>query len=337
MSLRATPPLSAMIEQIQTELPLMMEQACVPGLGLALIRDGQIVWQAAFGVKQADTLEVLTTETIFQAASLSKPLFAYSVLRLVDQDILDLDRSLIEYLPATFVSTDPLLKQITARIVLCHLTGWPNWREDGQPLIRSTAPGARFSYSGEGFGYLQEVIEHITNQPLEQFMQQTVFVPLGMPRSTYAWTIPEVTVASSHDSLGKPSTPFRTPGSHAAASLQTTPFEYARFMCAMLASETIPHPLSAACQQEMLRPQVELEPAIAWGLGWGLQHTEDGWAFWHSGDNPGFKNLALAYPEARIGLVIMTNSDGGTKLWEPLLHLSLGGKYPLLAWREKSH
>ena len=337
MLLHARLPLATIIESIQAELPLMMKQARVPGLSLALIREAQIVWQAAFGVKQAGSLEELTTETLFQAASLSKPFFAYAVLCLADQGTLNLDRPLIEYLPATFVSTDPLLHQITARTVLCHLTGWPNWRKDGQPLIRSTAPGEQFSYSGEGFGYLQEVIEHITGQALEQFMRQTVLAPLGMSRSTYVWADSEADLASGHNDRGKPLTPFRMAGPHAAASLHTTPVEYARFMCAMLASATIPSVLSATYRQEMLRPQVELAPAITWGLGWGLQYTDDGWAFWHSGDNPGFKNIALAYPQTRTGLVVMTNSDGGTELWEPLLRLSLGGEYPLFAWRAQLH
>ncbi|HEY0752551.1 MAG TPA: serine hydrolase [Ktedonobacteraceae bacterium] len=85
----------------------------------------------------------------------------------------------------------------------------------------------------------------------------------------------------------------------------------------------------------MLRPRVKLEPGIAWGLGWALQETADGRACWHSGDNPGYKNFALAYPEARLGLVIMTNGDGGEALWEPLLQTCLGGEYPLFAWRAR--
>ena len=337
MSLRTVQPVGLIIEAVEQTLPRLMQQARVPGVSLALIRDAQIVWQAAFGVKNAEQNEQLTPATLFQAASLSKPLFAYAVLCLVDQGILDLDCPLTEYQSPPFISTDPFLPQITARMVLCHLTGWPNWREKGQPLIRSTLPGTAFSYSGESFGYLQKVIEHLTHQPLAQFLRQRVLLPLGMTHSTYEWTTAESNPSSGHNLEGKPSALFILPEPHAAASLQTTPYEYARFLCAMLNAETLPHVLSPHRLQEMLHPQVELEPAIFWGLGWGLQDTHDGRAFWHSGDNPGFKNLALAYPEMRIGLVIMTNGDGGTELWEPLLRLSLGGDYPLLAWRKRTH
>lgn len=337
MPLRVTHPLLSVIKQIQAELPSLMRQAHVPGLGLVLIREGQIVWQEAFGLRQAETTEALTTETLFQAASLSKPLFAYGVLHLVQAGVLALDRSLTKYLPTPFVSGDPLLDQITARMVLSHQAGWPNWREDGQPLIRTFSPGAQFGYSGEGFGYLQQVVEHVSNQSLEQFMDQRVFGPLQMPRSTFLWTVPETEAAHGHDQEGKPCTPFSMAGPHAAASLQTTPSEYARLVCALFEEASAPGSLSSVWKGEMLRPQVELEPAVAWGLGWGLQHTEYGWAFWHTGDNPGFKQFTLAYPQTRSGLVIMTNGDGGTRVWEPLCHLGLGGEYPLFAWRARSH
>jgi CubicO group peptidase (beta-lactamase class C family) len=103
----------------------------------------------------------------------------------------------------------------------------------------------------------------------------------------------------------------------------------------MLQPDIIPGTLSLAWREEMLQAHTQLEPEVAWGLGWGLQQTEDGRAFWHAGYNPGFKNFTLAYPETQMGIVIMTNSDSGAALWEPLLHASLGGEYPLFAWRAR--
>lgn len=280
--------------------------------------------------------EPITSETIFQAASLSKPLFAYAVLHLAERGEITLDRSLTHYLPTPYAPNDSLLEHITARMVLCHLTGWPNWREDGQPLVRVHAPGEKYEYSGEGFGYLQRVVEQITGQSLEAFMQQIVFAPLGMSRSSYIWmNAYNAEVASGHDSSGKLSSSFTMAAPHAAASLHTTPSDYARFLCAMLQPGMIPGHLSRKWRDEMLRPHVELGQGIAWGLGWGLQQTEDGCAFWHSGDNPGFKNFTLTHLETQTGIVIMTNGDNGAILWEPLLQASLGGDYPLFVWREQ--
>ncbi len=334
MALHNHLPLSTLIQQLEATIPSLMKQAQVPGLSLSLIRDAQIIWSSASGVKQANTSESVSTQTIFQAASLSKPLFAYATLRLVERGEIDLDRPLISYLPAASGSDDPLQDRITTRMVLRHMTGWPNWRENEQPLYRSVAPGERFGYSGEGFGYLQQVVEHVTSQSLEAFMQKTVLNPLRMSSSSYLWTVPDdADIATGHDQQGKPSLSFTMVTPHAAASLHTTPSDYARFLCAMLRPNTTASALPLVWIEEMLRPQIQLEPRIAWGLGWGLQQTEDGWAFWHSGDNPGFKNFVLVYPEIQMGIVIMTNGDGGASLWEPLLHASLGGEYPLFIWR----
>lgn len=336
MALHNHLPLSTLVQQLEAAIPTLMKQAQVPGLSLSLIRDAQIIWSSAFGVKQVNKPERVSTQTIFQAASLSKPLFAYATLHLVERGEIELDRPLTSYLPTTSSFDDSLQHRITARIVLCHTTGWPNWREKGQPLRRSVEPGKQFGYSGEGFGYLQQVVEHVMGQSLETFMQKTVLNPLRMSSSSYPWTIPDdADTVTGHDQQGKLLLPFTMVAPHAAASLHTTPSDYAHFLCAMLQPDTIDGTLPLAWIEEMLRPQIQLEPGIAWGLGWGLQQTEDEWAFWHSGDNPGFKNFTLVYPETQMGIVIMTNGDGGANLWEPLLRISLGGEYPLFLRRAR--
>ncbi|HEY0752552.1 MAG TPA: serine hydrolase domain-containing protein [Ktedonobacteraceae bacterium] len=224
-----------------------MREAHVPGLGLSLMRDARVAWQGFWGRKRADSEEPVTEQTIFQAASLSKPLFAYAVLSLAQQGTFDLDRPLTAYLPAASLPDDPLVERISGRVVLCHLSGWPNWREEGQPLTRLREPGKRFGYSGEGFGYLQQAIEALTGLPLETFMQQTACAPLGLARSSYLWTAGEqAACAGAHDATGQPMPPFSLATPHAAASLHTTPADYARFLCAMLEPGKIPGSLPLA-------------------------------------------------------------------------------------------
>jgi CubicO group peptidase (beta-lactamase class C family) len=331
MALHTTLPLSELTQQVEQRLPLLLQQAQVPGVSLALVRQAQIIWCGAFGVKRRGAIEVVTKDTLFQAASLSKPLFACAVLHLVEEGAIDLDAPLTAYLPSPYIPDDPQLDRITARSVLCHLTGWPNWRPQGQPLRRSRPPGESFGYSGEGYQYLQEVIEQVTSQPLEPLMQERVLKPLGMIHSSYTWgSSDDERAATGHDRLGQVSPPLRTtmPKAQAAASLHTTPEEYARFVCMMLTPGIGSGLLTHKWRDEMLRPQVWLSKTLAWGLGWGLQQTEDGHAFWHWGDNPGFKSLTLTYLEAQIGLVIMANGDGAVALWKPLVELCLGGSYP---------
>src|SRR5438270_9320750 len=235
MALHLELPISELSKQVETTLPFLMEQAQVPGLSLALIRDAHIEWSDAFGVRQAGTADLVTPETIFQAASLSKPLFAYAVLHLVEQGAIGLDVPLTAHCSTPYIPDDPLLEHITARMVLCHLTGWPNWRPEGQPLMRERPPGKDFGYSGEGYQYLQEVVEQVRSQPLESVMQESVLQPLLMTHSSYAWASShDSKVAFGHDHLGNAAPVFAAPTPQAAASLHTTPLDYARFVCAML-------------------------------------------------------------------------------------------------------
>ena len=152
--------------QLSSLIPGLMARANVSGLSIALIDDGKIAWIGSFGVKNTKTSDKVDNRTVFQAASLSKVVFAYGVLKLVDQGNLDLDTPLSKYVPE-YVKNDYRINAITARLVLTHRTGFPNWRPDGQPLVIHFKPGDRFSYSGEGFVYLQRAIEKITGLPLD--------------------------------------------------------------------------------------------------------------------------------------------------------------------------
>ena len=135
----------------------------------------------------------VTNRTIFEAASLSKVVFAYAVLKLVDRGVMDLDQPLVRYITlpeikdkfSADVVEDPRLKKITARMVLSHSCGFPNWRQGELKILFE--PGEKFSYSGEGFVFLQRVVEKLTGETLQDFMKREVFAPLGMNDSSYVW------------------------------------------------------------------------------------------------------------------------------------------------------
>ncbi len=320
-------------DHLAAEIPALMRQAHVPGLSIADVRDATINWQRGFGVKRANKTELVAADTVFQAASLSKPVFAYAVLKLAEQGKLDLDTPLTLYLPDRYAPDDPLLDHITARHVLNHTTGWPNWRPEGGPLRRERAPGKGFGYSGEGYNYLQRVVERLVGQPLDVHMNSVLLDPLGMARSSYAWATPDdPAMATGHDRAGNPSAPLTGTRPEAAASLRATPHDLARFLIALLSTGDEPWRLQPESMMEMLRPQVGLTPTVSWGLGWGLENTGDGRVIWHWGDNPGYECVVLASLEAKTGVVIMANGDGGIELWEPIVRLILGGEHPAFAW-----
>ena len=139
------------------------------------------------GVTEAGTKQHVGADTLFPAASLGKPVFAYAALRLAEQGKLDLDRPLKSYVP-DHAPADPRGEKITARHVLSHSSGLRNWRNAlDQPLVPDFDPGSRFQYSGEGFYYLQRAIEKIAGCAIQQFMEDALFRPFEMPSSTYAW------------------------------------------------------------------------------------------------------------------------------------------------------
>lgn len=333
MTLQTQISVTALEAQVVAVVPGLLKRTHVPGAALALVRDGAIAWVRTFGVARAAGDVPMTEHTRFQAASLGKPVFAIGVLRLAEQGMLDLSAPLSNYLPSPYVADDPLLDRITARSVLGHTTGWPNWRRAGRPLAREREPNAAFGYSGEGYTYLQTVVEQVTGLPLDTWMRETVLAPLGMVESGYHWAgADDPSMAAPHSRRGRPGRWLLEERELAAASLHTTAADLAKVLCAILAPSMEPRPLQSSSVAEMLRPHVRLSERIAWGLGWGLQFTDDGTACWHWGDNPGYKGILLAYPAARLGLVLLTNGDNGLTLCEPLLRLTLGGEYPALSW-----
>ncbi|HKP85161.1 MAG TPA: serine hydrolase [Blastocatellia bacterium] len=335
-----------LIARLENVIPRLMKEGEVPGLSIALIRNSEILWHRGFGVKNAETKEPAGNDTVFEAASLSKPVFAYAVLKLADSGKLDLDAPLAKYLPAPYIENEDRLNLITARRVLTHTTGFPNWRPQGQPLKIHFTPGERFSYSGEGFVYLQTVIERLTGQPLDAFISKTVFEPLAMTSSSFVWQDRYETLkATAHNSAGTPTSKRKPPQANAAASLHTTAADYARFVIAIingagLKKETIKAMLSpqvkvdegcANCVNNI--PTGRLSSSIAWGLGWGLQQTEEGVSFWHWGDNNGDVHCyVVGFPAQKMGVVVFTNSGNGHSIIPEIINEAIGGKHPAIAW-----
>ena len=195
----------ALIAHLEAQIPPLMTELLVPGVSLVLIRDGAIAWRRAFGVKDASTKQPVDTETIFEAASMSKPVFAYVVLKLCEKKVLDLDTPLVTYGAPPFLDGDPRVKLITARHVLSHSTGFQNWRSDSEPLRIHFTPGTQYQYSGEGFAWLQSVVSHVTGQPIEPFMKANLLEPFGMTTSGYIWNETfAARAARPHDVKGQP-------------------------------------------------------------------------------------------------------------------------------------
>ncbi len=331
--------------QLEQGIPKLMEKADVPGLSIAVIRGGKTAWMGNFGVRSAQTKKLVTQDTMFNVGSLSKPVFAYGVLKLVDAGKLKLDEPLAPYLPQDFTAGDPRFKQITARIVLSHRTGFPNWPGDGKPLVIHFTPGEKFSYSGAGMVFLQKAVEKITGKPLNDYMQEAVFVPLGMKHSSYVWNPAfEDEVAVGHNVGGAPVVSGKADQANAAASLETTAEDYAIFLDAVLQGKGLQKATVRAMEKAQIAvdtgcsncvegtPSGKLSTTIFWGLGFGVEKTAEGESLWHWGDNGVFKTFFVVRPETKAGVVYLTNSENGLAIGREILAETLGGEQPAFDW-----
>ncbi len=274
-------------------------------------------------------------DPIFQAASLSKPVFAYGVLKLVAQGKFELDTPLVKHLPggylhrqnpfdnsrpaATDAVVSPELSAVTARMVLSHTSGLPNW-STGR-LLFDFQPGSSWQYSGEGFMLLQKVVETLTGESLDEFMRRQVFEPLGMTRSDFRWR-PSFSggIVPGTSSSGQPRQ-LRFPEPLAPASLYTTAGDYARFLSALLGDAESLRLITAA------PTTVDARLGLDWGLGWGIERGEHGPYLWHWGNNPGYRAFVMASASSGDAVVILTNSERGMGLAEPMVRAVLPGDH----------
>jgi CubicO group peptidase (beta-lactamase class C family) len=318
------------LQALEPWLPAIMDSAGVPGLALAVFEHGRLVAARGYGVRNARSREPVDTATVFEAMSLTKQVVAYTIMRLVERGVLELDQPLHQYLPYPDIADDDRYRLITARMVLSHRSGFPNWRpRPNGKLTIQFQPGTRFQYSGEGFVYLGKVAERLTGLPLPELVRREVFVPLGMTSSSMIWEERFAgNVAQGHRTDGGPMRKNKPDSANAAASLHTTAPDYARFILALLE----PRGLTPATVSTMLTPAVTVAPGVEWGLGFGLQSTGGRRAFFQWGDNGNFKGYLLIDPDQKSGLVFFANSENGMAIRQVLLDRLLGGDHPATQW-----
>jgi CubicO group peptidase (beta-lactamase class C family) len=231
--------------EIDATINHLMQAAEVPGLALALISDGKVVYLKAYGVKNMSPNEPLTVNSVMVAASLTKVAFAYLVMKLVDDHAIDLDKPVYEYLPRPLsdypawrdIANDPRSKLITTRMLLSHTAGFNNARyfDPDHRLVIHFQPGTRYSYGSECYNLLQLVVETLTKKSTEELMQERVFRPLGMTRTSLVWQNAfESDHANGYDEYGRSLGIQKRQTAQGAGPMQTTITDYARLTQAVL-------------------------------------------------------------------------------------------------------
>jgi len=343
--------------EVDATVNRLMHAAKVTGVGLALLNDGKIVYLKSYGFRDLQKKLPLTPDSVMSAASFTKVAFAYLVMQLVQEGVLDLDKPVYQYLNKPLpeysdykdLAGDERYKKITARMLLSHASGFPNWRRftgDGKLQIHFE-PGSQFAYSGEGIDLLQVVVEAATGKSLGESMDARVFQPLHMARTGMVshWRF-ETDQANGYDEQESSLGPQKRWFADAAGSMKTTPADFALFVQAVLQGQG----LRKENRDLMLSPQIpilskhefptfstettdENKPIrLSYGLGWGLYWTPYGKAFFKEGHDDGWRNYTVCFDDPKIGIVIMTNSSNGESIYKELLETLLKNPYTPIEW-----
>jgi CubicO group peptidase (beta-lactamase class C family) len=323
-------------------LPALMERFSIPGISVAVVAGGSLAWAEGWGVCDASRGDPVTPRTLFQAGSISKPVAAMCALRLVAAGKLKLDTDVNDVLTGWQVPANlGWQPRVTLRQLLSHTAGltvhgFPGYPSGGPvptlvevldgegntpPVRVSTIPGLQFSYSGGGYCVLQQLLMAATGKPFPELARELVLDPLEMNGSTYEQPLPELLqpqASSGHREAGSPvNGRWHVYPEMAAAGLWTTPTDLARFLigfqqaAAGAPGAILPRQLA----DEALRPHA---PNASYGLGMQLERLEQTRVFGHGGDDQGFTAWMGAYAELGAGAVVMTNSDRGALLIDPV-------------------
>ncbi len=353
-------------KKLDQKIKQLMKAGSVTGMAISVFNDDVPVYHKVFGVKYSTTNEPLQTSTNFYGASFSKAVFAVLVMKMVEEKVISLDVPLQNYLPKpvyeygkgtawnqdyTSLKDEPLYKKITARHCLTHSTGLANWRwdEPDQKLHCHFEPGTQYSYSGEGFCYLQFVIEKITGKLLNELMQEKLFGPLGMQNSSYTWQPAfESNYCVGHDKAGKPYQKDKDNAPRAASTLETTPDDYKLFTGAVLQKKILkPATYDTLFKQQLvLRTRYQMAKdtwkdtvsdndniLLGYALGWGRLQTPYGFGVFKEGHGDGFQHYTILFPEKKMGIVILTNSDNGESIFKELLAFAIGDRFTPWKWQ----
>ncbi|GEN77023.1 serine hydrolase [Chryseobacterium hagamense] len=308
---------------ITDPLEQLLKDHNISALGLGVIKDGKLTQVKVYGNRGGKT--TAPYNSIFNVASLTKPVTALTVLRLVSLGKWNLDEPIDKYWTDPDIAKDPRHKKLTTRIILSHQTGFPNWRwqKPDHRLRFEFDPGSKYQYSGEGYEYLRKAMESKFHKSLEELAKEMVFEPVGMHDTSYIWNGKKDAerIVTGYDREGKPYDIVKNNTPSAADDLMTSVEDYSRFLIAVMDNKL----LSKEVFEEMKTAQVETKKNKYFGLGFEIYELGDGEiALSHGGTDKGVNTIAVLLPKTKNGIVIFTNVDDGYRIYEPLINQYLG-------------
>lgn len=342
--------------EIDRTVQRLMTAAKVPGMSIAILNDGKVAYRKSFGVRNVAEQLPMTDTTVMWAMSITKGVFAYFVMQLVDEGVIDLDTPIANYLDKPLPSyekyaelaSDERWRKITPRMLLTHSAGFPNFRflnPDGK-LDFKFEPGTRYAYSGEGINLLQFVIEAKTKQSLVDMMQKRVFDRFGLTRTSMTWK-PEFATDLALGYVGDSTVGHnKRRSARAAGSMDTDIHDLSLLLAGIMRGDG----LSAKAKAEMVKPQLRIHSAhqfptldtnttteydavnLSYGLGWGVLSTPFGRAYFKEGHDDGWANYTISFEDRKIGIVMLSNSLNTEGIFKELLETLIGDRWTPWEW-----
>lgn len=329
-------PASGLLATLDAQVPGWLAQHGVPSLAVAYIRDGQVAWTRVYG-DRAEGMPA-SDSTMYNIASLTKPLFAELVLRLAADGRLSLDEPMSPHWTDPDVAADPRSALFTPRLALSHQLGFTNWRRETEGVLRiGFQPGTQFRYSGEGYEYARRWLQNRTGASVDSLARQYIFRPAGMHSTSFTrqpWFAQRMAIPNGPE--GRWGNPSLGDTANAADDIHTTIGDYARFVVSVMEGGGV-SPALAAQRDSIHQTGVEqCDPAkvlvcparIGYGLGWTVFEYADPAenVLWHTGGDWGEKSIVFYYPGRREGVVMFTNGAKGFNVMVPAAVLLAEGR-----------
>jgi CubicO group peptidase (beta-lactamase class C family) len=319
-----------------------MDYYHVPGVSVAIVKDGNIRWAKGYGIANNESETKVDSNTIFQAGSISKPIAALAALMLVEEGLVDLDKDVNEYLTSWKVPENKytIEGKVTLRLLLTHsagmtVHGFPGYKQtesfpddikvlngkgNTDPIRVNIIPGTIMRYSGGGYTVMERMVEDISGLSFEEYLEKNILHPIGMTNSTFEQPLPpdwHKNASAAYDSEG-----YLIEGlwhnypEQAAAGLWTTPSDLARYCLEIqnIVNGKTDGVLSKTTVESMLSKHLN-----NWGLGPALKWEADSLIFQHGGKNAGFTNNMMAFVHRGDAVILMTNADNGGELMNEIL------------------
>ncbi len=324
-------------DSVSSYIDSKMEEYAIHGISIAVINKGEIVYHETKGYANVELKKPITARTIFEGASISKPVFGMFVMTFVEEGLIDLDTPLYQYLPNDAIAYDERYKKITARMVLSHRSGFQNWREDDENNVLKIQfdPGTDYFYSGEGYQYLAEVLRHLLDTDwdgLEAEFQKRIANPIGLEHTVFIQNdYTRKHKAEPYDEnnkwvdwknnywVKKEDGVFMAP-----ASIHSEPVDFSKWIVAVMNKDI----LTPESYEELLKPHSKIpydDFDVSYTLGFVTLHIPFTNLYMHGGNNIGFTSWMALDTEKDWGYILFTNSEYGEQLGQDFLFYMLAG------------